>query len=52
MTRKSLKQKLISIRNGALITPLLEEIFNEMTKRGYKTHCDKTNKLHYLKPIK
>ena len=27
MTKKELKQKLIAIRNGAFITPILEEIW-------------------------
>jgi len=27
MTKKELKQKLIDIRNGALITPILEELW-------------------------
>jgi len=27
MTKKELKQKLIDIRNGAFITPILEEIW-------------------------
>ena len=29
MTKKELKQKLIDIRNGAFITPILEEIWKE-----------------------
>ena len=29
MTKKELKQKLIDIRNGAFITPILEEILKD-----------------------
>lgn len=28
MTKKQLKRRLIEIRNGAMITPVLEEIYN------------------------
>ena len=33
MNKKELKQKLIDIRNGALITPILEEIWESQDPR-------------------
>ena len=52
MTKRDLKQKLLFIRDGGMITPVLEDIWNEITRSNEEVKQIKSALRSYSKIVK